>query len=97
MDYEARVRAVEAEGCTRSDAQAVVDAEDLKASRAAKEARPAIVKDEHLEYLDGLRESGDTNMFGAGPYVERAFDMSRAEAKEIVLYWMKSFSERHAE
>ena len=30
-DYETRVRAYEAEGMTRSDAQAVADAEDIKA------------------------------------------------------------------
>lgn len=34
-DYEARVRALEAEGCTRSDAQAIVDAEDLQTAPAA--------------------------------------------------------------
>lgn len=28
-DYEARVQKLEAEGCTRSDAQGIVDAEDL--------------------------------------------------------------------
>ena len=32
--------------------------------------RSEIVTDEHLKYLDGLRESGVTNMFGAGEYVE---------------------------
>jgi len=31
--------------------------------------RPEIVTDEHLDYLDELRESGVTNMFGAGAYL----------------------------
>ena len=34
--YEARVRTLEAEGMTRSDAQGVADAEILKARRAAR-------------------------------------------------------------
>jgi hypothetical protein len=61
-----------------------------------KTQRPAIVSDEHLIYLDNLRESGVTNMFGAGSYVENEFGVSRREAKEILLYWMASFEERHS-
>ena len=54
--------------------------------------------DEHLEYLDDLRESGITNMFGARPYLIGEFPkdkLSKKEAQEILLYWMKTFSERH--
>jgi hypothetical protein len=57
--------------------------------------RPDIVTDEHLEYLDGLRESGVVNMFGAGEYLDRSFNLDRGEAKTILLYWMESFEERH--
>lgn len=53
------------------------------------------VNDKHLTYLDNLRDSGETNMFGAGSYVEQRFDVDRKTAKEILLYWMKSFEERH--
>lgn len=35
--------------------------------------RPAYLTDDHLEYLDGLRESGATNMFGARPYLMEEF------------------------
>jgi hypothetical protein len=60
------------------------------------ETRPEIVTDEHLEYLDDLRESGVTNMFGAGAYLREDFpDLSRAEASEILQYWMHTFTERH--
>lgn len=48
--------------------------------------RPEIVTDEHLEYLDDLRDSGATNMFGAGAYVKRAFKVSEEDAREIVSY-----------
>lgn len=58
--------------------------------------KPEIVTDEHLEYLDDLRDSGVTNMFGAGAYVEREFGVSRKEASLIVSYWMESFVERHS-
>ena len=34
-------------------------------------------------------------MMGAGIYIERQFTVSRRMAKDIVLYWMESFEERH--
>jgi hypothetical protein len=46
---------------------------------------------EYFDYLDSLRESGVVNMFGAGPYLERDFGLTRYQAKHIVLEWMKSF------
>jgi hypothetical protein len=61
----------------------------------AQTERPAYVTEEHLDYLDALRESGATNMFGARPYVLREFpELSPAEASGVLSYWMKSFGER---
>jgi hypothetical protein len=60
-----------------------------------KSERPEFVTDEHLEYLDGLRESGVTNMFGAAPYVADAFDLDIRRAREVLQYWMETFSDRH--
>lgn len=57
--------------------------------------RPAIATDEILEYLDELRESGVTNMYGAGSYLEAEFCLSVEESTTVLLYWMHSFSERH--
>ena len=58
--------------------------------------RPEIVDDDHLYYLDLLRETGVTNMFGATPYLREEYpDLSRDEAQEILIYWMKTFGERH--
>jgi len=58
--------------------------------------RPEFVTDEHLEYLDDLRDSGITNMFGARPYLLNAFpNLSDDEAGKAVVYWMNSFGERH--
>ena len=51
-----------------------------------------IDKSEMFEYLDTLRESGVTNMFGAVPYLEQAFDIDRREAKTVLLEWMNQYS-----
>lgn len=48
---------------------------------------------EEFEYLNVLRESGVTNMFGAAPYLQEAFDINKSEAKTILSLWMKSFKE----
>lgn len=54
--------------------------------------RPQFVTDEHLEFLDELRGSGATNMFGARPYIKDEFpDLSDKESAEVLSYWMKSF------
>ena len=57
--------------------------------------KPEIVTDEHLEYLDDLRESGETKMFGARPYLMEEFGLERKEAGVILTYWMASYGERH--
>jgi hypothetical protein len=41
--------------------------------------------------LDALRESGITNMFGAGSYLQEEFGLTRAEARAILVYWMQTF------
>ena len=56
------------------------------------------VMEAHLVYLDRLRESGITNMYGACPYLQDAFpDLTDHQAGEILLYWMDTFTERHGE
>ena len=57
--------------------------------------RPEIVTEEHLDYLDDLRESGVTNMYGAGAYLERTFKVDNKDAIAILSYWRKTFSSRH--
>ena len=54
--------------------------------------RPAVFQESHRSYLNDLRESGDTNMFGARPYLVDKFpDLSKTEAASVVTYWMKTF------
>ena len=41
-------------------------------------------------YLDGLRESGKTNMFGAVPYlIAELSELSSESAQVILVNWMK--------
>ncbi len=53
--------------------------------------RPEIVENKYLEYLDDLRDSGITNMFGAGSYLAEEFDLPIKDARIILKYWMKTF------
>lgn len=42
-------------------------------------------------YLENLRRSGVTNMYGAGPYLQAEFGLSRQEARDILIDWMKNY------
>ena len=55
--------------------------------------------DDFLVYLDELRESGVTNMFGARPYLADNFYpvLDDKWAGKVLAYWMQTFSERHPE
>jgi hypothetical protein len=52
------------------------------------------MKQDMFEFLDNLRESGACNMFGSGIYLQEEFGIDRREAKQVVLEWMSTFSER---
>ena len=41
------------------------------------------------DFLDDLRDSGATNMFGAAPYLMEAFELNKSEAKRILIEWIK--------
>lgn len=47
---------------------------------------------EYFDYLVELRDSGVTNMWAAAPYLEQEFGLSRQEAKDILVAWIKSFN-----
>ena len=54
--------------------------------------RPSFVTDDHLCYLDALRESGVTNMFGATSFIKEEYpDLTEEQAKQVLKYWMKTF------
>lgn len=49
-----------------------------------------------FQFLDDLRETGATNMFGAAPYVEERFEVPRRLARLIVTGWMQTFGDGSA-
>lgn len=58
---------------------------------------PKYLEPDMLDYLDDLRESGVTNMYGAASYVQREFpQLSKKQSKVVLVYWMNTFSTRHA-
>ncbi len=71
-----------------------------------KPERPDFCTDDMLEYLDGLRESGVANMFGAARYLDDEYPelrgdkkigrLSSPNAQAVLEYWMQTFDERHA-
>ena len=48
-------------------------------------------------YLDELRESGETNMFGAPKYVMEEFGVDKQMAFRVVEAWMLNFKKNDKE
>ena len=46
---------------------------------------------EIFDFLEDLKESGQINMFGAGPVLQEVFGLNKYEAREILADWMKSY------
>ena len=42
-------------------------------------------------YLEQLKESGETNMFEAGVYLEKHFELPKIEARNYLADWMKQY------
>ena len=47
-----------------------------------------------LEFLNVLRDSGVTNMFGAGTYIQEEFGVDRKESHRLLSLWMDNFNEK---
>jgi hypothetical protein len=48
----------------------------------------------YFTFLDDLRESGETNMFGAIPYLQEEFNINRETAQEVLVSWMNAFEKK---
>lgn len=44
---------------------------------------------EHHDFLICLRDSGETNMWGAAPYIGSEFNVSHVDSKKILLEWIE--------
>jgi hypothetical protein len=51
-------------------------------------------REDVLEYLDELSESGITDMFGASAYLLMRFDLTKEEAMAFLSDWKKTQGER---
>lgn len=54
--------------------------------------KPMTDKKVIFEFLNDLRASGRINMFGAAPYLQSTFELTRDEARNILKEWMDSKS-----
>lgn len=41
-------------------------------------------------FLEDLRDSGVTNMFGATPYIQEEFSLDKKTASNLLVTWIKS-------
>ena len=48
---------------------------------------------EYYVYLEDLRQSGETNMYGSAPYLREEFGLGRRESIKIVANWMDNYEE----
>jgi len=49
--------------------------------------------EKYFKYLFKLQASGRTNMFGAAEFLQREMKINKELSIEILLYWMKNYSE----
>ncbi len=54
-----------------------------------------VSQEEVNDFLDGLRESGVTSMYGAAPYIQEEFGLDQPTARRMLMVWMQTFSQRH--
>ena len=50
--------------------------------------------EDYSDFLLDLRNSGITNMNGAGPYLQAHFHLTKVEANKVLINWMKSFENK---
>jgi hypothetical protein len=53
------------------------------------------MNDQYFDYLDKLRASGKTNMFGAAPFLQANFGLGKREATNILMEWMRTFADTY--
>ena len=51
-----------------------------------------MTKDKYWLYLEKLRRSGKTNMYGAAPYLAEHFMLTLEEADHILRNWMRNYN-----
>ena len=54
-------------------------------------------KNEIFLYLEELRESGETNMFGAATYIQNEFNLDKKTSIKYLSHWMRSYNKQEEE
>ena len=44
------------------------------------------------KFLNDLRETGVTNMYGASPYIQEIFGVTKYDANRFLVNWMETFT-----
>lgn len=47
----------------------------------------------YFDWIEKLRQSGVTNMYGAVPYIQNHFLISSEEATVLLAYWMNHYND----
>tara|TARA_R100000664_G_scaffold13144_1_gene21105 strand:- start:5499 stop:5714 length:216 start_codon:yes stop_codon:yes gene_type:complete len=55
------------------------------------------IKNEVFLYLEELRESGETNMFGAAAYIQNEFNLDKKTSIKYLSDWMRSYNKQEEE
>ena len=63
----------------------------MKQKATNQPARPDVITDEMLEYMDAVREIGDINPLAAGAELQEEFGLTRHEVRDLLPYWAKTF------
>lgn len=82
---------------TEHNAKLLMNALKEEALAAQQATRPATqLEIKVLEYLNRLRDSGVTNMFGAAAYIVSEFsdEVDRKSAQNLLKLWMKNYNEQ---
>jgi hypothetical protein len=59
-----------------------------------KQQLPEGMTSDHFEYLDELRDSGRTNMYGAARYLVDEMEVPEAKSHKYVIHWLETFEAR---
>lgn len=82
-------RAVQS-GCTYCEHCRYDEERGEKVCFGGKEAPP---EENYYNYLESLRQLGDTNMYGAVPFLMSEFRLTEKKAADVLADWMHRYQE----
>lgn len=64
---------------------------DITAPVVVNTSGEPVDAEEVCSFLNAVRETGKSNMFGAGPSIEKAYKVKERDARTLLMYWMHTF------